>query len=87
MSTNAGRHAIAGMQPGPDMETAVDVAGRLFRALVARPLADLATHYRRQRAIAELRHYDDHLLRDLGIDRTEIASVVYGLGTDGSRRR
>ncbi len=34
---------------------------------------------RQRRAISQLRRLDDHTLRDIGFDRTEIASVIkYG---------
>ncbi len=40
-----------------------------------------------QRAIRHLQALDDHLLRDIGIHRSEIASVVSGRERDLTRRR
>ncbi len=56
---------------GTVMATAVERLGRL--------------HHKR-RAIAHLRSLPNHALKDIGIDRSEIASVVHGLGRDLSRR-
>ncbi len=39
---------------------------------------------RRNRAIHHLRGLDSHLLKDIGIDRSEITSIVHG---DGHQRR
>ncbi|MFZ1197299.1 MAG: DUF1127 domain-containing protein [Pseudolabrys sp.] len=43
-------------------------------------------HRLRRRAIAELRSVDARTLKDLGIDRTELTSIVYG-NPNGRRRR
>jgi uncharacterized protein YjiS (DUF1127 family) len=43
-------------------------------------------HRRRQRAIAELESVDPRILKDIGIDRTEATSIVYG-NPRGRRRR
>lgn len=40
---------------------------------------------RRKQAIRHLRALDTHLLRDIGIDRSEITSIVHGEGHE--RRR
>lgn len=40
----------------------------------------------RRASVAALRSLDDHLLKDIGLDRSEIVSMVYGNGTDMSRR-
>ena len=43
-------------------------------------LASLFTHWqKRRRAVAELSRLSDHMLRDIGIERGEIRSVVDGL--------
>jgi hypothetical protein len=39
-----------------------------------------------RRAIAELQKLDDHTLRDIGLTRSEIPSVVHGCGKDYPRR-
>jgi len=43
-------------------------------------------HRRKRRAIAELRSVDPGILKDIGIDRTEVTSIVYG-SPKGRRRR
>ena len=40
------------------------------------------THQRRRLAIAQLSALDDHLLSDIGLDRTDIAAAVDGLLSD-----
>lgn len=50
----------------------------------------LASRYQRslerRASVAALRSMDDHLLKDIGLDRSEIVSMVYGHGTDATRR-
>lgn len=43
-------------------------------------------HRRRRRAVAELESVDPRILKDIGIDRTEATSIVYG-NPRGRRRR
>jgi len=43
-------------------------------------------HRRRRRAVAELRSVNPGILKDIGIDRTEATSIVYG-SPKGRRRR
>lgn len=39
-----------------------------------------------QRAISELQKLDDRMLRDIGMSRSDIPSVVRGIGKDYTRR-
>lgn len=41
--------------------------------------------FERRAAVARLRDLNDHLLKDIGLDRSEIVSMVYGQ-PDGTRR-
>ncbi|MEM9360785.1 MAG: DUF1127 domain-containing protein [Pseudomonadota bacterium] len=45
----------------------------------------MLSSYRKNRAISDLRQLDDRMLADIGIDRSEITSAVYG-GIDRIRR-
>jgi len=85
MSTHTNDLAAPGFAAGAKSVEAM--AASLFRLLVVRPLEVMARSYRRERALAELQALDNHMLRDLGIDRSEISSVVHGLTADASRRR
>ena len=38
----------------------------------------IARHFVRRAAIARLRKFDDHLLQDIGLERSEIEAAVYG---------
>ena len=42
---------------------------------------------RRDADIANLKALSDHTLKDIGMHRSEVASVVYGRGRDLSRRK
>jgi len=42
-------------------------------------------HRRKRRALAELRSVDPRTLKDMGIDRSEVTSIVYG-NQNGRRR-
>src|SRR5262245_55163967 len=42
-------------------------------------------HRKKRRALAELRSVDPRTLKDMGIDRSEVTSIVYGL-QNGRRR-
>ena len=51
-----------------------------------KPLLRRYGEYRkRRRAAAELRSVDPRILKDMGIDRTEVGSIVYG--SERGRRR
>ena len=53
--------------------------------IVTSMLSGMLTSYRNSRAISDLRQLDDRMLADIGIDRSEITSAVYG-GIDRIRR-
>ena len=59
----------------------------LPRAATMTAMERIARIYQRRRAIRHLRSLSDHCLKDIGIDRSEIVSMVYGTGRDRSRRR
>jgi len=56
------------------------------RSLLQDFIEALKTRHRRRRAIADLQALSDRSLTDIGIDRSEIDSVVFGLRRDSSRR-
>jgi uncharacterized protein YjiS (DUF1127 family) len=51
---------------------------RLTPWLIARPLRALVAELHARAATRHLRRLDDHLLADLGLARSDIASVVRG---------
>jgi len=61
-------------------------AGTFTQLLSARWEA-LVGHFIRRAAIASLRELDDRALRDIGLDRTDIEAVVYGLVTPLDQER
>jgi uncharacterized protein YjiS (DUF1127 family) len=67
--------AISTVRPQADWATAI---GRLFCRYVE--------HRRQRRALAQLRSVDPRILRDMGIDRSEVTSIVCG-DPKGRRRR
>lgn len=67
---------------GGSWRRAVKMAGMAMATAVER----LGRFHRKRRAMAHIRSLPNHALKDIGIDRSEIASVVHGLGRDRSRR-
>jgi len=69
---------------------ATDVAASGFRSVAAR-VAEfreaIVRRHRQRRAIRQLRLLNDSLLKDIGIHRSEITSVVRGMDVDTTRRR
>lgn len=55
-------------------------------AFLAAPLRALDRHRRRNRTLSILRSLDDRTLKDIGIHRSEIPSIVEGLGSFAGRR-
>lgn len=49
------------------------------RSLLGGMIAAIARSYRRRRAVAHLSELNDHLLRDIGIERNDIRRVVDGV--------
>lgn len=56
-----------------------------FMALARAGWQQTLNHYRRRRAVRHLRTLDDAHLKDIGVHRSEITSVVYG--REGDRVR
>jgi uncharacterized protein YjiS (DUF1127 family) len=67
----------------------VDAGSQTSRHVIARFFEQLVASYierrRRQREIAELMSLGPGAWRDLGIDRTEILSIVHSAGRDTTR--
>ncbi len=55
-------------------------------AFLAAPLHAFERHRRRNRTLSILRSLDDRTLKDIGIHRSEIPSIVEGLGDLAGRR-
>lgn len=55
-------------------------------AILSRCWQALRRWGQRRSAIAALHELDGRMLKDIGIDRSEIESVVHGLGCDPSRK-
>ena len=62
-------------RPGP--------LSRLFRTGWER----IARYFVRRAAIARLRELDDRVLRDIGLERSQIEAAVYGVITPSQARR
>ena len=56
-------------------------------AIAGRALARFRTTMAERRTIAQLRALDDRTLHDIGLHRTEIASLARDIGADRIRRR
>lgn len=79
----------AALAARPEGATAEDVTMSLNEILSSwldGPIAAYRGWRRRRRAAAELNRLDDRMLSDIGISRSEIPSVVAGVGR-GFRRR
>ena len=67
----------------------VDAGGQTWRYFIVRGFEQLVASYlerrKRRGQIAELRSLGPGVLKDLGMDRSEISSVIYGAGRDTSR--
>ena len=57
----------------------------VWTATIKRLLHRYSEHRKRRRALAELRSVDPRTLKDMGIDRSEVTSLVYG-NPEGRRR-
>lgn len=56
-----------------------------WREMFRRLLHRYSAYREKRRALAELRSLDPGILKDMGVDRSEAASIVFGGG--GERRR
>jgi uncharacterized protein YjiS (DUF1127 family) len=57
-----------------------------WMAAIGQLLRRYLEHRKQRRALAQLRSVDPRILRDMGIDRSEVTSIVYG-DPKGRRRR
>ena len=72
------------------MPHARHAAGRPSRSIVERArgaIDELRDRMAARRTIATLRSLDDRALADIGLHRSESASVAWGIGCDRIRRR
>ncbi len=53
---------------------------RYLLAVAKRVRKTITVRRKRVHAVRHLRSLDDNMLRDIGIDRSEITSIVYGKG-------
>lgn len=60
---------------------------RAFAWLVSGCWDGIARHFVRRAAVTRLRAFEDHLLRDIGLERSEIEAAVYGAITRSDRAR
>ena len=67
----------------PDVTTRTGAFSRLISAC----WDGIARHFVRRTAVNRLRKLDDHMLRDIGLDRSEIEAAVYGYITRAGRTR
>lgn len=81
--TKAGRRPAAPAMPQTPPGTFMARMRRLVRALT-RPLRRIAKMRRDEDA---LRNLSDRELKDIGLDRTEIGSIVHVSANDGGRIR
>ena len=68
------------------MGTAHLIAGSIARS-AGSAFAGFAKRMAARRTIAQLRALDDRTLHDIGLHRSEIASLALGVGADRIRRR
>jgi len=57
----------------------------VWTAIIKPLLHRYSEHRKKRRALAELRSVDPRTLKDIGIDRSEVTSIVYG-NPSGRRR-
>jgi uncharacterized protein YjiS (DUF1127 family) len=62
---------------GPGLGVYTSFLVSIWQALVRR--------LRRRQSVAKLRALDDRMLKDIGLKRSQIDSIVHGLGRDASR--
>lgn len=68
------------MSTRPTLARRLGVAEGAIRASGRRLLAGIRSTMRRRRDAEHLMNLNDRMLKDIGIDRSEIISVVYGGG-------
>ena len=69
-----------------EFAAAKSLAGLVFSPLTG-PIRAIVKHYRVSRDIDELKALSDGMLRDIGIHRSEIMSVVHGKTSGREERR
>jgi uncharacterized protein YjiS (DUF1127 family) len=79
------KHVVIDGPYGDHGNLASGVFQSIWTATIKPFLTRYLEHRKKRRALAELRSVDPRTLKDMGIDRSEVTSIVYG-PPDGRRR-
>jgi uncharacterized protein YjiS (DUF1127 family) len=79
------KHVVIDGRYGDRGNLSTGVFQTVWTATVKPLLTKYLEHRKKRRALAELRSVDPRTLKDMGIDRSEVTSIVYG-PPNGRRR-